>query len=140
MGDYDIHPDEQMPHRDRVGRWADKAACAGQTSTMYGSDDRAERYVHSDSEAYAVAICLTCPVKYECRKHAIDNDERWGVWGGLTPRERRPYTRQLRNCSSCGDTFSTRSPSTRTCSSECRAAATAAARRRCEQRRRQGVA
>ena len=37
----------------------------------------------------AVAICCECPVKLECLKYALNNDERIGVWGGKTPAERR---------------------------------------------------
>ncbi len=87
------HDEWQHPHRNPVGDWHTHAACYGNTQTMYGIDDRASRNdraagYHTPAEARAVAICNTCPVKTECLQHAIDNDERWGVWGGTTPRER----------------------------------------------------
>jgi WhiB family redox-sensing transcriptional regulator len=40
-------------------------------------------------EAQAKAICATCQVLAECRAHALHTGEADGIWGGLTPGERR---------------------------------------------------
>lgn len=37
----------------------------------------------------AKKVCLSCDVRGECLKYALDHDERFGVWGGLSERERR---------------------------------------------------
>jgi Transcription factor WhiB len=37
----------------------------------------------------AKAFCGPCPVRKECLQWALQNDEQWGVWGGLDTRERR---------------------------------------------------
>jgi WhiB family redox-sensing transcriptional regulator len=37
----------------------------------------------------AKRICAGCPVKAECLAYALANDERFGIWGGLSERERR---------------------------------------------------
>ncbi len=42
-----------------------------------------------DSPRPAKRICHGCPVRSECLADALARDERFGVWGGLTPRERR---------------------------------------------------
>ncbi|NLT26396.1 MAG: WhiB family transcriptional regulator [Microbacteriaceae bacterium] len=42
----------------------------------------------------AKAICQTCLVRAECLQYALDNDERFGIWGGLSERERRKLRRQ----------------------------------------------
>lgn len=40
--------------------------------------------------ATAKRVCNDCPVKSECLDEALKNEEAFGVWGGLTPRARRP--------------------------------------------------
>jgi WhiB family transcriptional regulator, redox-sensing transcriptional regulator len=37
----------------------------------------------------AKAVCRSCPVRTSCLQWALDHDERFGVWGGLSERERR---------------------------------------------------
>lgn len=37
----------------------------------------------------AVAMCRACPVRRECLQWAIDTNQQFGVWGGLTPNQRR---------------------------------------------------
>jgi WhiB family redox-sensing transcriptional regulator len=37
---------------------------------------------HEGERAVAVMLCDHCPILTECRDHAEENDERWGVWGG----------------------------------------------------------
>lgn len=41
----------------------------------------------------AKAVCNRCPVTAECLDYAIRRDERYGVWGGTTERERRAIKR-----------------------------------------------
>jgi len=42
----------------------------------------------------AKKICTTCEVKSECLQYALQNDERFGIWGGLSERERRKLRRR----------------------------------------------
>jgi len=37
----------------------------------------------------AKKICSSCEVKTQCLQYALANDERFGIWGGLSERERR---------------------------------------------------
>ncbi|WP_434993001.1 WhiB family transcriptional regulator [Arthrobacter sp. Ld5] len=37
----------------------------------------------------AKKVCGSCIVKSECLEYALENDERFGIWGGLSERERR---------------------------------------------------
>lgn len=39
------------------------------------------------------ALCLSCPVREECLDYALSHDERFGVWGGFSERERRRLLR-----------------------------------------------
>lgn len=43
----------------------------------------------------AKAVCGRCAVAAECLDYAIENQERWGIWGGLSERERRKLTKAL---------------------------------------------
>jgi DNA-binding CsgD family transcriptional regulator len=42
----------------------------------------------------AKQICANCPVQFDCLEYALDNDMRFGVWGGLSDRERRGLRRR----------------------------------------------
>ncbi len=50
------------------------------------------------SEYYDEAreICSVCPVRPNCLNYAMENKERYGMWGGLTPIERRRIERNDR--------------------------------------------
>lgn len=50
------------------------------------------------SEYYdeARTVCARCPVRELCLADALNNKERYGMWGGLTPIERRRIERKDR--------------------------------------------
>ena len=48
----------------------------------------------------AKVVCGACPVRAECLAEALDNEIEWGVWGGLTERERRALLRKRPNVTS----------------------------------------
>jgi WhiB family transcriptional regulator, redox-sensing transcriptional regulator len=37
----------------------------------------------------AKRVCRDCPVRSECLDYAMEHDERFGIWGGLSERQRR---------------------------------------------------
>ena len=39
-------------------------------------------------------LCRSCPVRTECLAHALDHRVEFGVWGGMTERERRALLRR----------------------------------------------
>jgi hypothetical protein len=39
-------------------------------------------------------VCLSCDVRAECLEYALAHDERFGIWGGLSERERRRLKRR----------------------------------------------
>ena len=41
----------------------------------------------------AKAVCQSCSVREECLEYALAHDERFGIWGGLSERERRRLRR-----------------------------------------------
>lgn len=46
--------------------------------------------------ARAVEICNTCPVREACLDHAIEQGERYGIWGGMSERHRINEARRRR--------------------------------------------
>jgi WhiB family redox-sensing transcriptional regulator len=42
----------------------------------------------------AKRICTSCEVRSQCLEYALQNDERFGIWGGLSERERRRLKRR----------------------------------------------
>ncbi len=64
-----------------VEDWAPRAAC------KQGSPD--QLFVRGAEQNKAKQLCTGCPVRTECLAEALDNQIEWGVWGGMTERERR---------------------------------------------------
>ncbi|WP_277754896.1 WhiB family transcriptional regulator [Pseudactinotalea terrae] len=67
--------------------WRDEAQCAQTDPEAFFPDK-------GGSTREAKMVCATCPVLQECLEWAIQTGETFGVWGGLTERERRAYARQ----------------------------------------------
>jgi WhiB family redox-sensing transcriptional regulator len=62
--------------------WMQAAICAQ-------TDPDAFYPEHGASTAEAKLVCAGCPVRSECLEYALENNERHGVWAGLSERERR---------------------------------------------------
>ena len=66
--------------------WQTQALCAQ-------TDPEAFFPEKGGSTREAKRICIGCEVKAECLQYALDQDERFGIWGGLSERERRRLKR-----------------------------------------------
>lgn len=66
--------------------WADRGACRGTGPAIFFPE-------RGESVAEAKETCRGCPVRQECLDYAMVNGERFGVWGGLSVRERRSLRR-----------------------------------------------
>ncbi len=42
----------------------------------------------------ALALCSICPVRVDCLEYALDTRERFGIWGGLTEKQRLALLRR----------------------------------------------
>lgn len=49
-----------------------------------------------ESTRTAKAVCMACPVRAACLAAAVARNERHGVWGGMSERERRPLVAAAR--------------------------------------------
>ncbi len=56
--------------------------------------DPDELFVTGAAQNRAKAVCMGCPVRTECLSDALDNRVEFGVWGGMTERERRALLRR----------------------------------------------
>ena len=71
--------------------WMKEGVCADylQPDMWWDASDFFPSRGYSATSRRAIEICRTCPVMAECAQYALDNDERSGIWGGLTPDVRR---------------------------------------------------
>jgi WhiB family redox-sensing transcriptional regulator len=67
--------------------WQERALCAE-------TDPEAFFPEKGGSTREAKKICTGCEVKAQCLEYALANDERFGIWGGLSERERRRLRRR----------------------------------------------
>ena len=72
---------------DTLLAWQDQALCAQ-------TDPEAFFPEKGGSTREAKRICVGCEVKQECLEYALMQDERFGIWGGLSERERRRLKRK----------------------------------------------
>jgi WhiB family redox-sensing transcriptional regulator len=76
LADDDDEDEVEEPH------WTERALCAQ-------TDPEAFFPEKGGSTREAKRICSGCEVRAECLEFALHNDERFGIWGGLSERERR---------------------------------------------------
>lgn len=69
--------------------WHKSGACWGYGPDLWFGPETQTYAERNEREAAAKRICGTCTVRLTCLNHAIDEDIEHGIWGGLTPSERR---------------------------------------------------
>jgi WhiB family redox-sensing transcriptional regulator len=67
--------------------WQERALCAQ-------TDPEAFFPEKGGSTREAKRVCMACEVRAECLNYALANGERFGIWGGLSERERRRVQKQ----------------------------------------------
>jgi WhiB family redox-sensing transcriptional regulator len=72
----------------RTGEWADRASCKE-------TDPEAFFPEKGGSTREAKRVCARCEVKAECLKYALGTRQPYGIWGGLSERERRKLRNKL---------------------------------------------
>ena len=72
--------------------WSARAACR--------TTDPDALFVQGAAQNRAKALCSGCVVRTECLADALDNQVEFGVWGGMTERERRALLRRRPNVTS----------------------------------------
>ncbi|MEZ0051371.1 WhiB family redox-sensing transcriptional regulator [Mycobacterium sp. MAA66] len=78
--------------------WVSQARCR--------QADPDELFVRGAAQRKAAVICRHCPVIAECGADALDNRVEFGVWGGMTERQRRALLKQHPEVISWAEFFS----------------------------------
>lgn len=68
-----------LENLENLPKWYASAACIGQDLDLFFEPE----LYHKAKE-----ICKDCPVKEPCKEYGIEN-EQFGIWGGLSPEQRR---------------------------------------------------
>ena len=71
---------------DEAARWDAKALCR--------TTDPDDLFVSGAAQRKVAALCRRCPVMHECGAEALDNKVEFGVWGGMTERQRRALLKE----------------------------------------------
>ncbi|OBI87884.1 WhiB family transcriptional regulator [Mycobacterium asiaticum] len=66
--------------------WVSKALCR--------NTDPDQLFVRGAAQRQAATLCRHCPVLQECGADALDNKVEFGVWGGMTERQRRALLKE----------------------------------------------
>lgn len=71
--------------------WRDYALCAETGGDWFADNTKQNKDIVKD----ALRICGLCSVRDDCLHYALENDERYGIWGGKTERTRQRIRRKL---------------------------------------------
>lgn len=92
--------------RSPMADWASEARCRG--------TDPEALFVQGAAQHQAKKICDGCPVRVQCLADALDNRTEFGVWGGMTERERRALLRRNPDVTSWRELLASGDPDAKT--------------------------
>ncbi len=69
--------------------WQEEAACRELGSRLFFHPRGEQGPDRERRDEAAKEVCALCPVQRDCLRHALEVAEPFGIWGGLTARERR---------------------------------------------------
>lgn len=80
-----------------VNEWQRKAECStsGCDPDLFFPENLST-VMRADATRKALEICERCPVRAECLEQAIQDEEEFGIWGGMTSEQRRALIRRKR--------------------------------------------
>ena len=76
--------------------WFEQAACRQEDLRLFFEPENESQAQRAERVRAAKAVCRWCPVRGECLAFALAEQERYGVWGGLTARERSTLRQRCR--------------------------------------------
>lgn len=99
---------ELQPHRRQLNyplrefmerpKWMALGKCGGggELTALFYPDTNVGEVTRAKDCCWGRKDGRPCPVREQCLEHALVNDEKFGVWGGLSERERRSIQRRKR--------------------------------------------
>ena len=78
--------EDPVEYDDQEIEWQNQANCLGVDPDLFFPERGA-------STRAAKAVCKGCQVREDCLEFALTNGEKFGIWGGLSERERRRIRR-----------------------------------------------
>jgi WhiB family redox-sensing transcriptional regulator len=78
---------------DELG-WQEQAACRDYDNLLFFGEEGESELEKQSRESHAKAICRTCPVQEPCLEFAMDTNQKYGIWGGLSDKERASLKRR----------------------------------------------
>ncbi|NLU83966.1 WhiB family transcriptional regulator [Rhodococcus sp. HNM0569] len=85
-----------------IWEWQQHGKCQGMDSAVFFPPTGERGKARADRERAAKQICFSCPVVAQCRRHALEVQEPFGVWGGMGESERIAILRRRRRDRSAG--------------------------------------
>src|SRR4051812_29825276 len=72
-------------HNDDMA-WADLGSCVSSDPDIFFPE-------RGENTSYARSECRGCPVRHQCLDYAMTTGQKFGIWGGMTPAQRRRLAR-----------------------------------------------
>jgi WhiB family redox-sensing transcriptional regulator len=79
------------------GQWMFSAACRNEDPALFYDADNEGNAARLERTQKARAVCYRCPVRKQCLDTALNNQEAYGMWGGMTAPERWQLAKFLKS-------------------------------------------
>lgn len=74
--------------------WQDEAACRSYDNLLFFGEEGESELEKQARESRAKVVCHRCPVAEPCLEFAMETNQKYGIWGGLTDKERASLKRR----------------------------------------------
>ncbi len=102
--------------------WRSEANCAGIDPDLFFPERGGSKELQAQQIRQAKSVCEGCIVRMMCLVDALEHQESFGIWGGMSEKERRRLQTQLprvARCARCGGRFTKTESGTKFCGSSC---------------------
>lgn len=83
-----------LDNAEEVMDWQDDALCREHDNVVFFGEEGESELEKQAREAHAKSICQRCPVAEPCLEFAMETNQKYGIWGGLTDKERASLKRR----------------------------------------------